>query len=63
MIQDKTINDLLNLVSKLVDQNTILIEQRESKQDYIIELLEALVESTEEEVEDNDSSELYRTLD
>ena len=50
-------------MTKIVEQNNILIENKGSKEDYIIELLEALVEGMDEEDTDNDVDELYRTLD
>ena len=50
-------------MTKIVEQNNILIENKGSKEDYIIELLEALVEGMDEEYTDNDVDELYRTLD
>ena len=50
-------------MTKIVEQNSILIQNKGSKQDYIIELLEALVEGIDEEDTDNDVDELYRTLD
>lgn len=50
-------------MTKIVEQNNILIKNNESKQDYIIELLEALVEETEEEDTNEEVNELYRTLD
>ena len=55
--------DLVKLMTKIVEQNNILIENKGSKEDYIIELLEALVEGMDEEDTDNDVDELYRTLD
>ena len=51
------------LLTKIVEQNSILIQNKGSKQDYIIELLEALVEESEEEDTDEDVNELYRSLD
>ena len=51
-------------MTKIVEQNNILIQNKGSKQDYIIELLEALVEESEDETEDDDDvDDLYRTLD
>ena len=51
-------------MTKIVEQNNIIIQNNESKQTYIIELLEALVEESEEEEDANeDVNELYRTLD
>lgn len=50
-------------MTKIVEQNNILIQNKGSKQDYIIELLEALVEESEDETEDDDVDDLYRTLD
>lgn len=50
-------------MTKIVEQNSILIENKGSKQDYIIELLEALVEATDEEEANTDVNDLYRTLD
>mgnify|MGYP007048141449 CR=1 FL=1 len=50
-------------MTKIVEQNNILIKNKGSKEDYIIELLEALVEGMDEEDTDNDVDELYRTLD
>lgn len=50
-------------MTKIVEQNNILIKNNESKQDYIIELLEALVEESEEEDTNEEVNELYRTLD
>ena len=49
-------------MTKIVEQNSILIQNKGSKQDYIIELLEALVEESEEDT-DEDVNELYRSLD
>ena len=49
-------------MTKIVEQNNILIQNKGSKQDYIIELLEALVEESEDETDD-DVDDLYRTLD
>ena len=50
-------------MTKIVEQNRLLIQNKGSKQDYIIELLEALVEESEEEDTDEDVNELYRSLD
>ena len=61
--QDNYLKDLVQLMTKIVEQNNILIQNKGSKQDYIIELLEALVEESEDETEDDDVDDLYRTLD
>lgn len=50
-------------MTKIVEQNNILIENKGSKEDYIIELLEALVEGMDEESTDEDVDDMYRTLD
>lgn len=50
-------------MTKIVEQNNILIQNNESKQTYIIELLEALVEESEEEDTNEEVDELYRSLD
>ena len=50
-------------MTKIVEQNNILIQNNESKQTYIIELLEALVEESDEEDTGEDVNELYRSLD
>lgn len=51
-------------MTKIVEQNNILIQNKGSKEDYIVELLETLVEG---QAEDDDSEEytddIYRTLD
>lgn len=61
--QESYLKDLVQLMTKIVEQNNILIKNNESKQDYIIELLEALVEESEEEGANEEVNELYRTLD
>ena len=62
--QSNYLEELVKLMSKIVDQNNILIEDKNSKQDYIIKLLEALVEGMEEdEYQDEDVDSMYRTLD
>lgn len=50
-------------MSQIVEQNNILIKNSESKQDYIIELLEALVEESEEVDTNEEVNELYSSLD
>ena len=51
------------LLTKIVEQNSILIDNTSSKQAYIIELLEALSDPSEEELEEDDVDSIYRTLD
>lgn len=41
----------------------MLIENMNSKQEYIIDLLEALSEEDDEDLEEDDVDDLYRTLD
>lgn len=47
----------------IVEQNNMLIENMNSKQEYIIDLLEALSEEDDEDLEEDDVDDLYRTLD
>lgn len=55
--------ELLKLLALIVEQNNTLIENMSSKQAYIIELLEALAEASDDEEEDYDVDDMYRTLD
>lgn len=61
--QESYLKDLVKLMSQIVEQNNILIKNSESKQDYIIELLEALVEESEEVDTNEEVNELYSSLD
>lgn len=61
--QDLLSSDLLKLLTKIVEQNNILIKNTEAKQSYIIELLETIVDDAEEDSEEDELSEIYRTLD
>ena len=54
--------ELLKLLAMIVEQNNMLIENMNSKQEYIIDLLEALSEE-DEDLEEEDVDDLYRTLD
>ena len=55
--------ELLRLLALIVEQNNTLIENMSSKQAYIIELLEALAEASDDEEEDYDVDDMYKTLD
>lgn len=55
--------ELLKLLAMIVEQNNMLIENMNSKQEYIIDLLEALSEEDDEDLEEDDVDDLYRTLD
>lgn len=61
--QNNLSENLLMLLTKIVEQNSILIDNTSSKQAYIIELLEALSDPSEEELEEDDVDSIYRTLD
>lgn len=61
--QNNLSENLLMLLTKIVEQNSILIDNTSSKQAYIIELLEALSDPSEEELEEDDLESMYRTLD
>ena len=61
--QNNLSENLLILLTKIVEQNSILIDNTSSKQAYIIELLEALSDPSEEELEEDDLESMYRTLD
>lgn len=51
-------------MTKIVEQNNILIQNKGSKEDYIVELLEALVEGQAEDDDSEDyTDDIYRTLD
>lgn len=55
--------ELLKLLTKIVEQNNTLIDQFCSKQQYIVELLEALGDESEDLEEEYDEDSIYRTLD
>lgn len=60
--QESLLKGLVNLIAQTVEQNNILIEQLNSKQEYIIDLIEALSEDLgEEEVDYEDD--IYKTID
>lgn len=62
--QNLLLKDLVKLMTKIVEQNNILIQNKGSKEDYIVELLEALVEGQAEDDDSEDyTDDIYRTLD
>ena len=61
--QDLLLKDLLKLITVVIEQNSQIIKNENSKQEYIIELLEALVEEDEDNNNEEDIDEIYKSLD